>query len=273
MRILIRPHSLLPREPAAPGPSPASFAFLLQGKEPGAAAREAVGRALDTYVRFEPHKDYSVYWQAAHGRVHIRWTEPDPGFRPETNSEKAPEKAPHYAEAFLKDLPRDEFTLISHLADGIERPYHPLRPAQDPDGRSLLEGKLAEFERYITDPDLRKRISEVAHQGHAAMLSELAMAIFRLDADYVPVSPGGISHSLSFWLDTPRQRGCAVTTSAAFHAKRITSEQIEPGLVLNLTRMTQISPPFGGEEAGSPFHAALPIHAQLVFRYEHPPGY
>lgn len=125
--------------------------------------------SFDNYFDFGKNTDYVLSTSnfeesgAIKHKLNVSWTLEEPNFEllPE-------EKATHwegdndYSKNFVLDINRGNYNLRTTTPDGITE--HTLRSTGS-NGQAIQAEKIKQFEQIIPDPELRARISEVAHQG------------------------------------------------------------------------------------------------------------
>ena len=136
---------------------------------------------FDKYVNIKERTGYtfsSEHYEegdAIKRRLKIDWAANDGEYSVSPTERATPTKygSGEYGENFIKDLHRSPYTLRVGN-DEIEMDFAKLKASlkNPPDDVDLIEqyskDQLAKFEHAVPDPELRARISEVAHQGGAA---------------------------------------------------------------------------------------------------------
>ncbi|MEE9928114.1 RHS repeat-associated core domain-containing protein [Microvirgula aerodenitrificans] len=237
-------------------PTPTNFAGFLRGEGPDAAKREAVGRELDKLAVFQTDKGYLAEWQDEYRSVTLSWEEENPAFLPGSMPSEQLGTGP-YSDIFVADLHRSPYTLLLHQPQELDPLPVPLLGSN--------ADRQASFEFLVTDPALRSGISQLAHQGHAADLSTLAMQTISIDSGHFPHSTTGASHEIQTWSGAPVSM---VSTSVTFHPKDINADILADHVSLTFRRSTHVSYSHKAEDVKYQFGQGLAIRATLAFRHE-----
>lgn len=105
----------------------------------------------------------------------VSWTidETEFSINPGEKAQFTKHSSSEYSPNFVLDINRNPYS-VTTTENGLSVTY-PLNATAD-SGEGIMQARLTQFERAISDPDLRARISEVAHQG------SVAPAVLNLDS-------------------------------------------------------------------------------------------
>lgn len=128
---------------------------------------------IDEYLQMDGNADYEFSSRnieedgVIKSRIGVSWTLPENNFQIEP-AEKAVGSiagSSEYSQSFVKDIHRFDYTVV--VKQGSTETRTALKStAGSAEGK--IEERLSQFEALISDPKLRARISEVAHQGALA---------------------------------------------------------------------------------------------------------
>ncbi len=217
----------------------------------------------DTKTNFTFSSEHYEQGSEIKRRLKIDWAAND-GVYSVSDSERAiPSEfgAGEYAPNFIKDLHRSPYTLRVG-ANEIEMDFNKLKASfENPPANledSFLRDNLAKFEQAVPDPELRARISEVAHQGAAASTwQELGPPL--LKDNYL--TSAGDRHFLIDY--NPAAGDADVTISAKWKLTDTDSAELEPikDMDISSTRTFKIRKSSGAE--GDRFKIEGPSNSRL----------